>query len=80
MIYLPKQQILAEADAYTPAAVDAPPPPTPNPFSVNLYENIERLKLDVKQITGLHGPRVATLDDLRTAIGVEVKKKGFFRR
>jgi len=81
MIYLPKQQILAEADAYTPAAADAPPPPTPNPFSVNLYENIERLKLDVKQIAGLHGPRMATLDDLRTAIGVEVKKKGgFFRR
>ncbi len=80
MIYLPKEKILAEADAYTPAAADAPPPPTPNPFSVNLYENIERLKLDVKQIAGLHGPRLATLDDLRTAIGVKTEKRGLFRR
>jgi hypothetical protein len=41
----------------------------PNPYSVNLYENIQRLKLDVKQIAALHGPRVATMADLRTAIG-----------
>jgi glyoxylase-like metal-dependent hydrolase (beta-lactamase superfamily II) len=80
MIYLPKEKILAEADAYTPAVADAPPPPTPNPYSVNLYENIERLKLDVKQIAGLHGPRLATLDDLRTAIGVKTEKRGLFRR
>jgi len=32
-------------------------------------ENIQRLKLDVRQIAALHGPRVATLDDLKTAIG-----------
>ena len=69
MIYLPKEKILSEADAYTPAAADAPPPATPNPFSVNLYENIQRLKLDVKQIAALHGPRLATIADLRTAIG-----------
>lgn len=69
MIYLPKEKILIEADAYTPAAADAPPPATPNPFSVNLYENVQRLKLDVKQIAALHGPRVATMADLRTAIG-----------
>jgi glyoxylase-like metal-dependent hydrolase (beta-lactamase superfamily II) len=78
MIYLPKDKILVEADAYTPAAADAPPPPMPNPFSVNLYENIQRLKLDVKQIAALHGPRVATIDDLRTAIGVKADKRGFF--
>lgn len=58
-----------EGDAYTPAAADAPPPASPNPFSVNLYENIQRLKLDVKQIAALHGPRLATIADLRTAIG-----------
>ena len=69
MIYLPKEKILSEADAYTPAAADAPPPATPNPFSVNLYDNIQRLKLDVKQIAALHGPRLATIADLRTAIG-----------
>jgi len=69
LIYLPAEKILIEADAYTPAAADAPPPKTPNPYSVNLYDNIKKLGLDVTQIAGLHGPRVATLADLRTAIG-----------
>ncbi len=70
MVYLPKEKILIEGDAYTPAAADAPPPATPNPFSVNLHENIQRLKLDVRQIAALHGPRLATMADLRSAIGV----------
>jgi len=58
-----------EADAFTPTAADAPLPTTPNPFSVNLYENIQRLKLDVRQIAALHGPRLTTMADLRAAIG-----------
>ena len=69
MVYLPAAKILVEVDAFTPAAADVPPPAAPNPFSVNLYQNIERLKLDVRQIAALHGPRLVTLDDLRTAIG-----------
>ena len=69
LVYLPKEKILSEGDAYTPAAANAPPPASPNPFSVNLNENIERLKLDVKTIAPLHGPRATTLADLRAAIG-----------
>jgi glyoxylase-like metal-dependent hydrolase (beta-lactamase superfamily II) len=69
MVYLPAEGILIEADAYTPAAANAPPPAQPNPFSVNLYDNIMRRKLNVRQIAALHGPRVATLADLRSAIG-----------
>jgi glyoxylase-like metal-dependent hydrolase (beta-lactamase superfamily II) len=69
MVYLPAEKILVEVDAYTPGPADAPPPATPNPFSVNLYQNIERLKLDVRQLAALHGPRLVTLADLRTAIG-----------
>jgi glyoxylase-like metal-dependent hydrolase (beta-lactamase superfamily II) len=69
MVYLPAEKILVEVDAYTPASADAPPPSPPNPFSVNLYQNIERLKLDVRQIAALHGPRLVTLADLRSAIG-----------
>lgn len=69
MVYLPKEKILVEADAFTPAAADAPPPAMPNPFTVNLNDNIARLKLDVRQIAALHGPRVTTLADLRAAIG-----------
>jgi glyoxylase-like metal-dependent hydrolase (beta-lactamase superfamily II) len=70
LVYLPAEKILIEADAYTPLAANAPLPAVPNPYSVNLYENIQKLKLDVGQIAALHGPRVATLADLRSAIGI----------
>src|SRR5436190_2067210 len=68
MVYLPAEKILIEVDAYTPAAAGTPPPATPNPFAVNLYDNIQRLRLDVGQIAALHGPRVATMADLRAFI------------
>ena len=68
MIYLPKEKILIEGDAYTPLAANAPLPPAVNPFAVNLDENITRLKLDVKQIAALHGPKVATMADLKAFI------------
>jgi glyoxylase-like metal-dependent hydrolase (beta-lactamase superfamily II) len=71
MVYLPKEKILIEGDAFTPGAADAPPPAVPNPYTVNLNENIERLKLDVRQIAALHGPRLVTMVDLRTAIGLK---------
>ena len=69
MVYLPAEKILIEVDAYAPPAGNAPPPATPSPFAVNLYDNIQRLKLDVRQIAPLHGPRVATMADLRAFIG-----------
>lgn len=69
MIYLPAEGILIEGDAYTPTAANVAPPSPPNPYSVNLFENIQRLKLNVRQIAALHGPRVVTMADLRTAIG-----------
>jgi glyoxylase-like metal-dependent hydrolase (beta-lactamase superfamily II) len=68
MVYLPKEKMLIEADVYTPGAVGAPPPATPNPFSVNLHENIVRLKLDVIKIAPLHG-RVVEVGELLKAIG-----------
>jgi glyoxylase-like metal-dependent hydrolase (beta-lactamase superfamily II) len=73
LVYLPTEKILIEGDAYTPAAANAPPPASPNPFSVNLNDNIQRLKLDVRQIAALHGPRVTTMADLRAAIGAGAK-------
>jgi glyoxylase-like metal-dependent hydrolase (beta-lactamase superfamily II) len=69
LVYLPKEKILIEADAFTPTAANVPPPAQPNPYTVNLYQNIVKLKLDVAQIAALHGPRVTTLADLRSAIG-----------
>ena len=45
MVYLPQERILIEADAFTPAAPNAPPPATPNPNHLSLIANIERLGL-----------------------------------
>jgi glyoxylase-like metal-dependent hydrolase (beta-lactamase superfamily II) len=72
MVYLPAEKILIEVDAWAPPAANAPPPAPgtpPSPFTVNLYDNIRRLKLDVRQIAALHGPRVATMAELQAAAG-----------
>jgi len=68
MIYLPRQKILVEADAWTPTAAGAKPPATVNPLWINLYANIERLKLDVQRIAPLHGS-VQDFATLRAALG-----------
>ncbi len=68
MVYLPKEKLLIEADAYTPGPPKAAPPAKPNDNHVNLVQNIERLKLSVEHILPLHG-RMVPLADLYTAIG-----------
>jgi glyoxylase-like metal-dependent hydrolase (beta-lactamase superfamily II) len=68
MVHLPKERLLIEADAYTPAAPGTPPPSPPNANNVNLVDNIERLKLAVDRILPLHG-RVVPLTELYTATG-----------
>jgi hypothetical protein len=68
MAYLPKEKFLVQADVYNPPAPNTPPPAQPHPAQVNLYENIERLKLDVDQMLPLHG-RIVPLSDLLKAIG-----------
>jgi glyoxylase-like metal-dependent hydrolase (beta-lactamase superfamily II) len=68
MAYLPKEKLLVEADAFTPAPPNATPPAQPNPAQVNLYDNIERLNLAVDQILPLHGRKVP-LAELQKAIG-----------
>jgi len=68
MAYLPKEKLLVEADAFTPAPANATPPAQPNPAQVNLYDNIERLNLAVDQILPLHGRKVP-LAELQKAIG-----------
>jgi len=65
LIYLPAEKILVEVDAYTPLAANAQLPATPNPYAVNLEDNIDQLKLNVEQIVALHGPGVVKLSDLR---------------
>ena len=65
--YLPKEKVLIEADVYNPAPPNAAPGPV-SKESVNLYNNINRLKLDVQQIAPLHG-RLVTISDLQRLIG-----------
>ena len=55
MAYLPKEKILVNADLYTPPAPGAQPPATPNASTITLYQNIQRLKLDVAQHVPIHG-------------------------
>lgn len=68
MVWLPAEKILVEADAFTPPPVGAKPGTPPNPLWVNLYANIERLKLPVERIAPLHG-EMQTIDSLRFLIG-----------
>jgi glyoxylase-like metal-dependent hydrolase (beta-lactamase superfamily II) len=68
MAYLPKEKFLVEADAYTPVLPNAPQPAQPNPFSVNLNDSIDQLKLEIDLLLPLHGRKVP-LGELRKAIG-----------
>ena len=71
--YFPKEKILVEADAYNPAAQpNAPPPPTVSPYTANLVETIDRLKLDVQRIIPVHYPadnRNVSLSELMKWVG-----------
>ena len=68
IVYLPAEKILVQVDAWAPTAANVPPPAVPSPFALNLFENIERLKLDVAQIAALHGPRAATMAEFAGAM------------
>jgi len=72
MVYLPKQKVLLEADAYNPGALNAPIPTPVSPYTANLVSNIERLKLDVERIIPVHYPadnRVVTRAELMRIVG-----------
>lgn len=68
LVWLPKERLLIEADAYTPGPPGSPPPAVPNANHVNLVQNIERLKLDVERILPLHS-RIVPMSELLAAIG-----------
>ena len=67
--YLPTEKILIEVDDFTPPAPNAPPlVPVALGFANNLYDNLQRLNIDVVTIVPLHG-NVGTMADLKKAIG-----------
>jgi glyoxylase-like metal-dependent hydrolase (beta-lactamase superfamily II) len=68
MVWLPRERLLVQADAYTPGPPGSPPPPAPNANHVTLVRNIERLGLPVERILPLHG-RMVPMAELLAAIG-----------
>ena len=71
VVYLPMEKILAEPDAFSaPAQVGTPLIPPAVPYAKALYDNIQRLKLDVKTIAPFHGNRLTDVAELARAAGV----------
>lgn len=68
VVWLPREQLLIEADAYTPGAPDAPVPAVANPSHVNLVDNLDRLGLAPRLILPLQG-RVVPGADLYALVG-----------
>ena len=68
--YLPKDKLLVEADLWNPLAQANAPAPTGVAAAepLNLWSNIQRLKLDVAQIAPIHG-RIVPFNDFRRAVG-----------
>ena len=71
VVYLPTEKVLFEPDAFTPPpmAGTALIPPA-QAFAKALYDNIQRLKLDVQTIAPLHGNRKTDVAELSKASGV----------
>ena len=70
LVYLPKEKLLAEADAYSPLPTPDMPPIAPRvPYAAALYDNIVRLKLDVQVIVPFHGARVVDMAELAKSAG-----------
>jgi glyoxylase-like metal-dependent hydrolase (beta-lactamase superfamily II) len=78
VVYLPKEKILFEADAYNPPP--QPPvsaPTTISPYTANLAQTIERLNLDVQRIIPVHyaaDNRSVSVEEFRKMAGVSVPK------
>ena len=73
LVYLPKEKILLEADAYNPPAQ---PPTGPaaviSPYNLSLLDNIARLKLEVERIIPVHyaaDNRIVTMAEVRRVSG-----------
>jgi glyoxylase-like metal-dependent hydrolase (beta-lactamase superfamily II) len=69
LVYLPKQRILVEGDAYSPPAADAPPPSPAPPPAVALFDDVQKLKLRVATIAPIHGRGPVPFGELRKYIG-----------
>jgi glyoxylase-like metal-dependent hydrolase (beta-lactamase superfamily II) len=70
LVYLPAERVLVEADAYTPPETPSTPLMAPKvPYAASLYDNIQRLKLDVQTIVPFHGSRTVGPSELKRQAG-----------
>jgi glyoxylase-like metal-dependent hydrolase (beta-lactamase superfamily II) len=67
--YLPKEKILLVADAFSPREPITAVPARLNPFTTNLWANLQQLKLDVETVLPIHG-RMVKVEELRLSAGV----------
>jgi glyoxylase-like metal-dependent hydrolase (beta-lactamase superfamily II) len=67
MVYIPKEKLLIQADAFAPRP-GAKPLPAPSPYTVNMVDNVARLKLDVARVVHVHGG-ITPFADVLTAAG-----------
>ena len=67
MIYFPKEKMLAVCDMFARIPADAPVPEKTSPFTVNLLENLDRLKLDFDVILPFHGTVANKAELMRVA-------------
>jgi glyoxylase-like metal-dependent hydrolase (beta-lactamase superfamily II) len=67
MAYIPTAKLLIQADSYIPRP-GAPALPAPSPYTINLVENVTRLKLDVERVAHIHAD-VSPYSELVAAAG-----------
>jgi glyoxylase-like metal-dependent hydrolase (beta-lactamase superfamily II) len=70
IVYLPKEKILGEPDAFTPPAPNAQLIAPAVAYAKALHANIQRLKLDVQVIAPFHGNRKSDVAELAKLAGV----------
>lgn len=67
--YLPGSRVLVEADAYSPGPPNTTPPSPAPPNAVNLFANIQRLKLNVATIAPIHGRGAVQFAEFKKFVG-----------
>ncbi len=67
MAYLPGERILIEGDAFSPRGPGVPFPANRIPYAEQLYENMQRLNLNVARIVPMHG-QVVPVSELQRVI------------
>jgi hypothetical protein len=67
--YLPGPGILVEADSYSSGSPNTPPPSPAPPNAVSLFDNIQRLKLNVRTIAPIHGRGAVPFAEFRKFLG-----------